>query len=113
MVGSKWTAGTRDAGRTKTPPRTRRRFEPRRGAIEEMSAECRPRLIINCMSEVARALLAQMPTAERLMPSLTLPEAEAPARSQCRRAEAAVTRCRAGAQRRRGVSSEPPRSAFA
>jgi len=39
----------------------------RRGAIEEMSAECRPRLITNGMSEVARALLAQMPTAERLM----------------------------------------------
>jgi len=29
----------------------------RRGAIEEMSAECRPRLITNGMSEVARALL--------------------------------------------------------
>lgn len=42
-----------------------------------MRAECRPRLITNGMSEVARALLAQMPTAERSMPSLTMSEAEA------------------------------------
>jgi hypothetical protein len=48
-----------------------------RATIEEMAAEVQTELITNGMSEVARALLAQMPTAERLMPSLTVSEAEA------------------------------------
>jgi hypothetical protein len=48
-----------------------------RAAIEEMSAEVQTELITNGMSEVPRALLAQMPTAERLMPSLTVSEVEA------------------------------------
>jgi hypothetical protein len=45
-----------------------------RAAVEEMSAEVQTELIT---SEVARALLAQMPTAERLMPSLTVSEVKA------------------------------------
>jgi hypothetical protein len=48
-----------------------------RAAIEEMSAEVQTELITKGMSEVARALLAEMPTVEQLMPSLTLSEAEA------------------------------------
>lgn len=59
--------------------------------IEKLSAEIQTELLANGMSDVAKTLLGQIPSAEALMPPLAMPEAYSKAKAR-RGAELALHR---------------------